>query len=76
MGLFDKYEETLKVVDEDLREAFIAYSLATIENPNQKDGPIGFIILSLMQQNINIKEELNQLRKSHTSLMSIYANNN
>ena len=76
MEPFEQYTETLKEVDENLREAFISYSIASVNDMSEKDGPIGFILLELMKENIKLKKDIDEIRKSHISLMSIYADNN
>jgi len=75
-GLFDKFTYIVEEMDDDLKSSFFEYTDKVRNNPNSKDGALMYMILSLMKQNYEIKEELDYIRKSHTSLMNIYADNN
>lgn len=75
-NLFEEFEEVIPNMPQNLRSSFFAFIEEVKDTPNVKDGALIYMILSLMKENLEMKKELEIARKSHISLMNIYADNN
>ena len=73
---FMDYEKILKKVNPKLKTAFMAFSISAVADMRESDGPLAFLLLNMLKENNELNEEILELKRSYSILMSLYADNN
>lgn len=73
---FNMFREMVEKLDDETRITFNTYAFSTLEDHRRSDGPLAFLILTILEKNITLNKELDEIKIAHNALMNLYADKN